>query len=226
MNGGQRRLRRAHHSRTHRHTINLQETNLFLVDLYDSLNLIIEQSKANTKILGIITAIPWAVFFVNALIGKRLLYLGIIPRRIYGMPGILLAPLLHSDFNHIFFNSIPFVILSDFILLNGIDYYLQVTLIITLISGFLIWCFNKRGLYIGASALVTGYWGLLITNMYQQTTITTVILGIVSLYYFAGIFFGLFPQDKGISWQGHVYGLLAGIATNYLTLTPYWTTFL
>jgi membrane associated rhomboid family serine protease len=185
-------------------------------ELMDSLNLIISQTQNNLKILGIILLIPWTVFFISHFISNRILLLGIIPRQMRGLPGVLLAPLLHANFNHIFFNSIPLLVLSNFILINGFNYYLAVTLIITLLSGLTIWCFAKPGLHIGASALITGYWGFLICNVYQNGTVTTIILGIISLYYFAGIFLGIFPSERGVSWQGHLFGLLAGIATSYL----------
>jgi membrane associated rhomboid family serine protease len=87
---------------------------------------------------------------------------------------------------------------------------------ITVLSGIAIWCFAKPGLHIGASALITGYWGFLISNIYQNGTLTTIILGLLSLYYFAGIFLGIFPREKGVSWQGHLFGLLAGLATSYI----------
>ena len=95
------------------------------------------------------------------------------------------------------------------------DYYLQVTLCITLLSGVLIWCFAKPGIHVGASAVITGYWALLVSNMYQEGTLTAIILGIVSVYYFAGIFLGVFPGRKGVSWEGHLFGLVAGFATSY-----------
>lgn len=185
-----------------------------------SINLIILQTKNNLVLLSIILLIPWTIFFISRF-ANVLLLLGIIPRASRGVPGILLAPLLHAHFNHIFFNSIPLLVLSNFILINGFDYYLTVTLLITLLSGLAIWCFAKPGLYIGASALITGYWGLLISNSYQHATATTVILGLISLYYFAGIFWGIFPGKKDVSWQGHLYGLLAGLLTGYiLTFVP------
>ncbi len=68
----------------------------------------------------------------------------------------------------------------------------------------------------GASGLITGYWGLLITDILQQGTLTAIILGVISLYYFAGIFLGVFPGKKGVSWEGHLFGLLAGLITSYL----------
>ncbi|HAT8247575.1 TPA: rhomboid family intramembrane serine protease, partial [Legionella pneumophila] len=64
--------------------------------------------------------------------------------------------------------------------------------------------------------LITGYWGFLVYNIYQTGTLTTIILGLLSLYYFAGIFLGIFPGEKGVSWQGHLFGLLAGFLTSYL----------
>lgn len=181
-----------------------------------SLNLITTQTQANSSILAIILVIPWVVFFIT-LFNRNLLYLlGIIPRHIRGLPGIIFAPLLHLNFNHIFFNSIPLVVLSNFILINGIYYYLVVTLIITLLSGIAIWCFAKPAVHIGASGVITGYWGFLVSNIYQNGTLTTLILGLISLYYFAGIFLGIFPQQKGISWESHLFGLLAGFAASYL----------
>ena len=185
-------------------------------ELTASINLIAAQTQNNLKFLGLILLIPWSLFFISNFISSRILLLGIIPRRIIGLPGIFFAPLLHANFNHIFFNSIPLIVLSNFILINGVNYYLTVTLFITVISGAAIWCFAKPGLHVGASALITGYWGFLVSNIYQNGTLTTFILGLLSIYYFAGLFLGIFPREKGVSWEGHLFGLLAGFATSYI----------
>ncbi|MDR3442628.1 MAG: rhomboid family intramembrane serine protease [Legionella sp.] len=187
-----------------------------LDELNYSLSLIIGQTKNNFPILAAIILTVWVIFFITHFINRRILLLGIIPRRLRGLPGILLAPLLHADFNHIFFNSIPLLVLSNFVLINGLPYYLIVTLMITVLSGVAVWCLAKPGVHVGASGLITGYWALLISNIYQSGTLTTIILGLISLYYFAGIFLGIFPREKGVSWEAHLFGLLAGFATSYL----------
>lgn len=186
-----------------------------LQQLNNSLALIINQTKMNTHALTIILLTLWGVFIISELTGKRLLILGITPRRLFGLPGIFFAPFLHANFNHVFFNSIPLVVLSNFLLINGLTYFLQVTAMIMLLSGLLIWCFAKPGLHVGASAVITGYWALLVSNIFHQGTLTAIILGVISLYYFAGIFLGIFPGKKGVSWEGHLFGLLAGLATSY-----------
>ena len=187
-----------------------------LYELNNSLTLIITQTQANVSTLAIILAFPWGFYVLNLLLNKHLFILGIYPRRLYGLWGIVFAPLLHVNFNHLFFNSIPLLVLSNFVLINGLHFFLWVTGIITFLSGFLVWCFGKPGIHIGASALITGYWGFLVSNILQQGTFTAVILGVISLYYFAGIFLGIFPGKKGVSWEGHLFGLLAGFATSYI----------
>lgn len=186
-----------------------------LENLIDSLNLIITQTQNNSSILIAIVLTLWLIFFLTRL-EPHLLLLGIIPRHLRGLPGIVFSPLLHANFNHLFFNSIPLIVLSNFILINGIGYYLIVTALIVLLTGISVWCFAKPGLHVGASGVITGYWGFLILNIYQNGTVTTLILGLISIYYFAGIFFGIFPGRKGISWEAHLFGLLAGFATSYL----------
>ncbi|MCH9755624.1 MAG: rhomboid family intramembrane serine protease [Gammaproteobacteria bacterium] len=184
--------------------------------LFNSILFITHQIQLNLTTLAWITMILWAVFFLNKALGGVLLLLGIVPRKIYGLPGIVCSPFLHANFNHLFFNTVPLLVLSAFILVNGLPYFLLATASITLLSGTLIWLFAKSGRHVGASGVITGYWGLLIVDIYQEGSATAILLGIVSLYYFAGIFFGIFPGKKGVSWEGHLFGLLAGIATSFL----------
>ena len=187
-----------------------------LTELTDSIQLIVQQTEFNAAILTKIVGTLWLIYFVNIILHQRLLYLGIIPRHLLGLSGIFFAPLLHANFNHLFYNTIPLIVLSNFILIQGVNYFLAVTAFITIVSGTLIWCFAKSGIHVGASALITGYWGLLVGEIYSPGTITAFILGGLSLYYFAGIFFGIFPQQKGVSWEGHLFGLIAGLSLSLI----------
>lgn len=191
-----------------------------LNQLSQSLELIIQATEYNYATLSKIFIVLWGAFILTSLI-PHLLLLGIIPRTVRGLAGIIFAPLLHGNFNHLFFNTIPLLVLSNFLLINGTEYFIKVTIFITILSGFLIWCFGKNGLHVGASALITGYWGLLVVNIVQLGTTTAVILGIISAYYFAGIFFGIFPSKKGVSWEGHLFGLLSGVLVAFLPLYLY-----
>ena len=186
-----------------------------LDQLVESVNLIMTQTKTNMHCLSLMLEVIWGVYFLNIFLGKRLLLLGVRPRHLSGLLGIICAPFLHANFNHIFFNSIPLVVLANFILIQGIPYFMYVSTVIIILSGGLTWCFAKPGLHVGASGVITGYWGFLVANIYKQGTVTAIILGIVCVYYFAGIFLSIFPGEKGVSWQGHLFGLLSGFLASY-----------
>jgi membrane associated rhomboid family serine protease len=155
--------------------------------------------------------ILWCVHIVNALLRYRLNVLGIYPRRASGLIGIPCFSFLHGDFSHLFLNSIPLIILIDFILLEGMAQFICTTVTIIGLSGIAIWLFARPAFHIGASALVMGYWGYLLANAYQHPSSMTIILALLCLYYFGSLWLNLFPTDKKTSWEGHVFGFLAGI---------------
>jgi membrane associated rhomboid family serine protease len=187
-----------------------------LSELSVALQNIIASIQHNTFFVLKLIAILWIINIVNFILGYRLNFLGIYPRNIFGLPGIVCSPFLHGNFNHLFFNSIPLFVLINLILFNGrLDfYYISITII--LLSGAALWLFGRKAIHIGSSTLIMGYFGYLLINAYHQPTIVTVLLAAVCIYYFGGLFLALFPGKKGISWEGHVFGFLAGIAAAFL----------
>lgn len=158
----------------------------------------------------------WLIQFMNWLTRYRLNILGIYPRSWHGFIGIIFAPFLHGDFNHLFFNSLPLFILAALISIKGWPVFYCVSIIIIILAGFAVWLFGRRAIHIGASGLVMGYWSYLLVNAYTQPTISTVILIAVLLYYLgAGILLNLLPRERS-SWESHVFGFAAGIAAAYL----------
>lgn len=188
-----------------------------LQELNQSLELIIYQTKANALLLGKIAIVLIGTQILCVLSGKRLLLLGLWPRKLYGTMGILFAPLLHANFNHLFFNMLAGLVLLDFLMLVEPLTWVWVVVYIWLLSGILVWLFGRTALHIGASAVITGIWSYLVYLMILGGgSILNVILGIICAYYFSGIFLGIFPGDKKTSWEGHFFGFLAGILVAYL----------
>lgn len=183
-----------------------------LDQVQQSLAQIVSQTHSHLSLLLTVTAILWFTFLLNQLLDNKLFFLGIFPKKLYGLPGIIFSPFIHADFNHLFFNTIPFIVLANFIMIQGIPFYFNVSLYMIIISGFITWVIGKPGVHIGASGLITGYWAYLLLDSYQNPSITTVIVALIVVYYFAGIFFGLFPMKKGVSWEAHVAGAIAGIS--------------
>lgn len=164
------------------------------------------------EIIGLL----WIIHIVNWLTGYGFNSFGIYTRRLRGLPGIIFAPFLHGDFNHLFFNTIPLFVLSDLVLLEGQVVFYVVSSVIIVLSGLLVWLFGKRGIHIGASSLIMGYFGYLLSKAYFHVTGTTIILAGICLYYFGGLILSIFPgAKKNVSWEGHIFGLLSGIFVAY-----------
>lgn len=173
-------------------------------------------------VLTIIAAL-WVIQCVNFILGYRLNTFGILPRTTSGLFGILFAPLLHGSFNHLLFNSIPLFLLMNLVLLTGVSNFIVVTLLITVISGFLVWVLGRKALHVGASGLIMGYWGYLLVNAILFPSIITVLLAIFCFYYFTGLFASLMPK-AGTSWESHVFGFLSGLFVSYAHLPSYFFT--
>lgn len=157
----------------------------------------------------------WFINLINAIVGYRLNILGILPRHPWGIIGIPLAPFLHGGFNHLFMNSILFLLLGSLMVISGINLFFEVTILITLISGTLTWLFGRKAIHVGSSSLIMGYWGYLLINAYQHPTLLAIILGGVCFYYFAEMAVNLLPSEPGVSWEGHCFGFISGILVNF-----------
>lgn len=187
-----------------------------LNDLAFALNLFIEHSKYYIlPWLGIL-GILWAFNIFNWMIGSRLNILGIYPRNIFGLIGIPFSPLLHQDFTHLLFNSIPLFVLGLVLLARGLETFIWVTLVVTVVGGFAVWLFGRKALHIGASGLISGYFGYILVTAYLHPSYITILLAALVLYYFGSIFFGIFPQEEQVSWESHLLGFLSGIIAAFL----------
>lgn len=185
-------------------------------DFFQNLILTFSILKLNLPIVLSFLGLLWGIHIINWILGYRLNILGIYPRHPLGLIGIFTSPFLHGHFNHIFFNSIPFVILASFVLLEGLHQFLLISAIIIILSGLGIWIFGRKSIHIGASSLIMGYLGYCLVNAYYNVNVVSVGVALVCLYYFASLLFSIFPSDVKVSWEGHLFGLTAGIASIFI----------
>jgi len=191
-----------------------------MAELGQKLSWLVHVAQFNMHYVLTFIAVLWIIQCVNFALSYRLNVFGILPRKSSGLPGIVLAPLLHGSFNHLLFNSIPLFLLMNMVLLAGLPEFIIVTLLITIISGLCVWLLGREALHVGASGLIMGYWGYLIVNAILFPSIITVLLIIFCFYYFAGLFASLMPKT-GTSWESHVFGFVAGLFVSYAHLPTY-----
>lgn len=158
-------------------------------------------------------AVMWAVEIIDFLFPFwHLDHLGIIPRHSSGLFGIVAAPFLHGGFSHLAANSIPFLILGGIVMLGERGVFWAVTIFVTVVGGFGVWLLAPGGtVHIGASGLIFGYLGFLISRGLFERSPLWIAIGFGLLIAYGGMIFGILPGQPGISWQGHFFGFVAGI---------------
>ena len=147
----------------------------------------------------------------------RLDSFGIRPRSQTGLRGIPLSPFLHFGFGHLVSNSVPFLLLGGLVMTGGLRQFILLSLWVTVGGGSGVWLLGAGGtVHAGASLLIFGYLGFLLSRGVAERSVGGVILSLGILLGYGGMLYGVLPGQPGISWLGHLSGFLAGVAGAFL----------
>ena len=160
----------------------------------------------------VFTALLYAIEFIDVLDNNALDQDGIRPRTLDGLWGILWAPLLHYGWGHLIANTLPLIVLGFLALLAGIARGLAATGVIWLVAGVGTWLTGEtNSVHLGASALIFGWLTFLITRGLFTRSLAQIAIGLVVLFVYGGLLWGVLPGAQGISWQGHLFGAVGGV---------------
>ena len=164
-------------------------------------------------------ALLWSIECINALLNHRLNRWGILPRTFTGLVGIPLSPFLHGSFAHLILNTVPLVTLGSFVAFYGTRLFLAVSLWIMLLSGAALWLLGRSAYHVGASSVLFGYFGYLVARGWYERSVTALLVALLILGLYGGMVWGVVPTRSYISWEGHLFGLLAGVLVARLATT-------
>lgn len=158
----------------------------------------------------------WVVQFADAILPGSFTGFGLRSWEISGLGGLVLAPLLHVNWQHLLANSIPFLVLGCLVAVEGARRFWAVTAVVAIIGGIGTWVVNVPGtLTVGASGLVFGYFGYVVMRVFAPGRVSHRILyaviAVVVIVLFGGsMLAGVFGVAVGVSWQGHLFGAIGG----------------
>lgn len=156
----------------------------------------------------------WLVKIIEVVFQIQLNFLGITPLSLEGLPGIILSPFLHGDWNHIMANSVPV-----FVLLAALYYFYrtlatEILVLTVLLSGLWVWLGARSGVHIGASGVIYALAAFLMVSGFLRRDNRLMALSFVVVFLYGSLIWGIFPElfpEKNISWEGHLSGLIAGL---------------
>jgi membrane associated rhomboid family serine protease len=177
-----------------------------------------ERARAAAKLVLAFVALLWVLEAVDVATGHALDSYGVVAREPGELVDIVPSAFMHFGFAHLAANSVPLLVFGFLAALTGVRRFLAVALMIILVAGLGVWLFSPSGANTaGASGLVFGLFGYLVVRGFVERKLLDVCVGLlIGVVWGSSILLGLSPANTGVSWQGHLFGLLAGIGAAFV----------
>ncbi len=161
-------------------------------------------------------AFLWVFHLWKVFVSDGLWRFGIFPRDFYGLKGIITAPLSHGDFQHLISNSLPLLALMTILFF----FYRRIAwpsfVSIYLMTGFAVWVIARPVYHIGASGIVYGLVSFIFWLGVFRRNVKSIVLSLTIVIMYSGMFYGVLPNQEGISWESHLFGGIVGIIIAFL----------
>lgn len=159
----------------------------------------------------VFVAIIGLIHFAGYVLDVSLVSYGVFPRKLSGLIGILTSPLIHADFKHLFNNSIPLIILGSALFYFYKEVAFKVSFWIYLMVGIWTWVSARESYHIGASGVLYGLFSFLLVSGFLRKNKNLISLSFTVIFLYGSLVWGIFPIDVKVSFEGHLWGFVAGI---------------
>jgi membrane associated rhomboid family serine protease len=175
-----------------------------------------ERARANFRLafkiaLGFV-ALIWLIDILNWALDLELQRFGVRPRQFAGLPGILLAPLLHGGPVHLFANSLPLLVLGTGMLYLYPNSALKVLPAVYLGPGIAVWLFAGGSIHVGSSGLVYGLVSYIFVAGIIRRDRRAIAASLLVSFLYGSLVWGVLPIRPGVSWETHLAAALIGLA--------------
>ncbi|MFD6038190.1 rhomboid family intramembrane serine protease [Streptomyces griseoincarnatus] len=177
-----------------------------------------ERVRAAAVLMAGWVVLLWVLEVVDVATGHALDGYGVVPRTPSELVDVVPSAFVHFGFSHVAANSVPLLVLGFLAALGGIRRFLAVCALIVVADGLGVWLLSPAGTNTaGASGLIFGLFGYLLVSGFVDRRPLGIVAGVLVAAVWGGsILAGLAPTQSGVSWQGHLIGLAAGVAAAFL----------
>ncbi len=164
----------------------------------------------------LLLVLMWSIHLLQHVYPHALYNWGILPQEWIGLRGVFFSPLLHAadSFSHILNNSLPIAVLLGATIYFYREVVGKVFFFSWLSSGLLVWLFaqNTGSYHIGMSSVIYALAGFLFVSgtLRKHSSLQAISLFVTFVY--GSMIWGVLPLEERVSWEGHLTGLVTGIA--------------
>lgn len=163
----------------------------------------------------LIVGIFWLIKITENLLHFDLSEYGILPLQTEGLRGILFSPFIHNNIDHLVSNSVPFLVLSFALFYFYRNLAYRILFLIYILSGLCVWFGGRDSYHIGASGIVYGLAAFLFFSGVFRKDANLLTIGIIVIFLYGSMFWGIFPIKPEISWESHLWGAASGLMLSY-----------
>ncbi|QGV79184.1 rhomboid family intramembrane serine protease [Streptomyces ficellus] len=177
-----------------------------------------DRVRAAALLVGAWVALLWLLEAVDVVSGHALDPYGVSPREVAELRDVVPSAFLHFGFGHVAANTVPLLVFGFLAALGGVRRFLAVAALIVVVDGLGVWLVAPSySVTAGASGLVFGLFGYLVVRGFVDRSPLDILTGLlVGAVWGSTILLGVLPTQSGVSWQGHLFGLLAGVAAAFV----------
>lgn len=172
--------------------------------------------RAALAAVAVFLVLLWLIALADSAFSLHLYRLGVYPREVQGLAGILFAPLIHGSWEHLVSNSMALGVLGVVLLYGYPRAAGPVLLFIYLFSGAGVWLFARSSAHFGASGLTHGLMFFVFVGGILRRDSLSIALSLIVFFLYGGMVWSIFPQRQGISYESHFFGALAGVIAAFL----------
>jgi membrane associated rhomboid family serine protease len=173
-----------------------------------------DQFKYSTGVIGFPIAfvlVIWLVFWAEVRFGFRLNDLGVYPRTLSGLKGVIFSPFVHSGMEHLYHNSIPLLVLSMALFYFYRPIAWKVLGYGILLSGIITWLIARPAYHIGASGVIYVLMSFILFKGIFAKHFRLIALSLLVVFLYGSMIWYVFPIKEQMSWEGHLSGLIVGL---------------
>ncbi|MFC7220312.1 rhomboid family protein [Streptomyces polyrhachis] len=158
----------------------------------------------------------WILESADRVSGHALDTFGIQPRDPGELRDVVPAAFTHFGFEHLAANTLPLLVLGFLAAMGGTRRFFGVVVMIVLASGLGVWLVAPpNSNTAGVSGVIFGLFGYLIVRGFVDRRAVDILIGVVVAVLYGSMLWGILPTQEGVSWQGHLFGLLGGVAAAF-----------
>ena len=181
--------------------------------IYHPDNMTPEEKEQEKKVFRYSLVVPslftiafWMIKVIEEVMKLSFVKGGIFPLHTKGLLGIITSPFIHSGFEHLFSNTLPFFILSTALFFFYRKLAYRIFFMIYVLSGICVWLGAREAWHIGASGVVYGLAAFVFFSGVFRKQMRLLTVAIIVVFLYGGMFWGIFPIKPGISWESTIYG--------------------